>query len=123
MEQKHQYSQAAEQLLRAIELGGHSALFDSNLAHLYALSGRRVDALQILKDLQTHYDRNPAAYPSIALVYVGPGDATAAIDWLEKADSARVNPSILLRPAYDPIRADPRFQSLLSRMGLEAGRK
>jgi hypothetical protein len=38
--------------------------------------------------------------------------------WLEKAFQARFNPSILLRPAFDPIRADPRFRDLKARIGL-----
>ncbi|HEX4375701.1 MAG TPA: winged helix-turn-helix domain-containing protein [Steroidobacteraceae bacterium] len=123
LEQKHQYPQATQEFLRAIELGGHSAVFDSNLAHLYSQSGRKSDALRILNDLQTQHASHPTAYAGIALIYVGLGDNSAAIDWLEKAYDARFNPSILLRPAFDPLRSDPRFQSLLSRMGLDAGRK
>jgi len=32
--------------------------------------------------------------------------------WLDKAYQARFNPSILLRPAFDPLRSDARFQDL-----------
>jgi hypothetical protein len=38
--------------------------------------------------------------------------------WLEKAYDERVNPSILVRPAFDPLRSDPRFQNLVHRIGL-----
>jgi len=41
-----------------------------------------------------------------------------AMIWLEKAYQARFNPSILLRPAFNPIRSDTRFQDLLHRIGL-----
>ncbi len=123
LEQKHQYDEAVRRFQRAIELGGHSALFDSNLAHVYAVSGRRDDAMRILRDLETQHAENPAAYANIALVYVGLRDADSAFAWLERAYRARANPSILLRPGFDPIRADQRFQSLLERMGLAPGKK
>jgi tetratricopeptide (TPR) repeat protein len=121
--QKHQYDEAIEHLRRAIEIGGHTALFDAHLAHGYALSGRRQDALGMLRDLEAQHADDPAAYPHVALVYVGLGDASSAFAWLEKAYAARANPSILLRPGFDPIRQDPRFRSLLGRMGLDPGKK
>jgi hypothetical protein len=38
--------------------------------------------------------------------------------WLNKAHQARFNPSIPVRPAFDSLRSDPRFQDLLRRIGL-----
>jgi hypothetical protein len=40
------------------------------------------------------------------------------MDWLEKAYGERFNPSVLMRPCFDPLRSDPRFQDLLRRIGL-----
>jgi TolB-like protein/DNA-binding winged helix-turn-helix (wHTH) protein/Flp pilus assembly protein TadD len=118
LQQKNQHDQAIAHLRRAIELGGHSAAFDSNLAYAYATSGRKDEALRILENLQARHDKDPTADANIALVYSGLGDNDSTISWLEKAYEARVNPSILLRPAFDPVRSDARFQALLRRMGL-----
>ena len=118
LQQKNQQDQAIAHLRRAIELGGHSAAFDSNLAYAYATSGRKDEALRVLDSLQTRHDKDPTADANIALVYTGLGDNDSAIAWLERAYEARVNPSILLRPAFDPVRSDARFQALLRRMGL-----
>src|SRR5262249_43215999 len=116
LEQKHLHSQAIAQFQRAIELSGHSAAFDSNLAHAYAVAGQKEQARRILQDLEARHAQYPAAYANIALAYVGLGDPQTAMAWLEKAYAARVNPSILLRPAFDPLRSDARFQALLKRI-------
>jgi hypothetical protein len=52
------------------------------------------------------------------LIYVGLGDHDEAINRLNKAYKARFKASIVLRPAFDPLRSDPQFQALLRRMGL-----
>jgi TolB-like protein/DNA-binding winged helix-turn-helix (wHTH) protein/Tfp pilus assembly protein PilF len=116
LEQKALHAQAIAHYQRAIELGGHSAAFDSNLAHAYAVSGRKDEARRIVQQLEWREDQYPAAYANIALAYVGLGDADSAMTWLDKAYAAHVNPSILLRPGFDPLRTDPRFQSLLERI-------
>ena len=53
-----------------------------------------------------------------ALDYVGLGDNDRAMTWLTTGYQARFNPSILMRPGFDPLRSDPRFLDLLHRIGL-----
>jgi tetratricopeptide (TPR) repeat protein len=117
-EQKHMHDQALTEFQKAIEISGHSGVFDSSLAYVYAVLGRKVDALKIAKDLEAQHDQNPSAEANIALIYVGLGDQNQAMIWLNKGYEARFNPSILLRPAFDPLRTDARFKELLRRMGL-----
>jgi TolB-like protein/Flp pilus assembly protein TadD len=116
--QKHAYDQAIAEFQRAIELSGHSGAFDSNLAYAYVLSGRTEEAMKIAKGLEAQHDRNPSAHANIALIYVGLGDRDQAMLWLNKAYEARFNPSILLRPGFDNLRSDARFQELVRRIGL-----
>jgi tetratricopeptide (TPR) repeat protein len=113
-EQKHMHDEAIAEFQR----GGHSAAFDSNLAYVYAASGRKEEATRILKDLETRKDQNPSADANIALIYVGLGERDQAMSSLNKAYEARFNPSILLRPAFDALRHDTRFHDLLRRIGL-----
>jgi TolB-like protein/DNA-binding winged helix-turn-helix (wHTH) protein/Flp pilus assembly protein TadD len=114
--QQHQFDDAIAEFRIAIERAGHSAAFDSNLAYAYAISGRKAEALNILAQLQAQH--KPAIAANIALIYVGLGDAGEAMHWLDEAYGARFNPSLLMRPAWDPLRPDPRFKDLLGRLGL-----
>jgi TolB-like protein/DNA-binding winged helix-turn-helix (wHTH) protein/Flp pilus assembly protein TadD len=117
--QKHLHNEAITEFQRAIELSGHSGAFDSNLAYVYAVSGQKVKAENIIKDLEARPDKNPSIYANIALVYVGLGDDNQAMVWLNKAYEAQFNPSILLRPGFDPLRSDARFVDLRRRLGLQ----
>jgi tetratricopeptide (TPR) repeat protein len=116
--QKQMYNEAIAEFQRAIELAGDNAAFDSNLAYVYAVSGRRDDALKMAQDLETRASASSAADSNIALIYVGLVDNDKAMIWLNKAYQARFNPSILLRPAFDPLRSDAQFQDLRRRIGL-----
>jgi hypothetical protein len=74
--------------------------------------------MKIVKSLESRHSEGSSTDASIALIYVGLGDNDRAMIWLNKAYQARFNPSILMRPGFDPLRADPQFQDLLRRIGL-----
>ena len=112
------HNEAIEEFQRAIQLSGDNEIFNANLAYAYADSGRREKALKIVQDLQDRASQHSSADANIALIYLGLGDGDQAMIWLDKAYRARFNPSILLRPAFDPLRSDARFQDLLRRIGL-----
>jgi adenylate cyclase len=56
-----------------------------------------------------------------AILYAQLGEKTKALDYLERAFQERSlsMTEIAIEPAFDPIRNDPRFQTLLRRVGLE----
>jgi tetratricopeptide (TPR) repeat protein len=116
--QKDMYREGIPELQKAIDLSGGNKTFRSNLAYAYARSGKRNEALEILNDLKTRPDNGFSNASEIALIYVGLEDKDQAMIWLEKSYKERFNPSLLMRPCFDPLRSDPRFQSLLNRMGL-----
>jgi TolB-like protein/DNA-binding winged helix-turn-helix (wHTH) protein/Tfp pilus assembly protein PilF len=116
--QKHSYPEAIAELQKAVELSPGSTAFAANLAYAYAASGKRDEASKILNDLM---NRSPQAFsnaPEIAMVYVGLDDKEQALVWIEKAYKERFSPWVLMRPCFDPLRPDPRFQDLLHRVGL-----
>ena len=116
--QKQMHDAAIVAFRRAIDLGGQGVAFASDLAYALAASGRTTEALTIARDLQVQHKRNPSADANIALIYVGLGDNDQAMSWLRRAYRARFHPAILLRPAWDALRPDKRFQRLLRRIGL-----
>ena len=119
------YNEAIEEFKRAIQLSGDNEIFKANLAYAYAVSGKQEEALKMVNDLEEGQSQHSSTDANIALIYVGLGDKDQAMVWLDKAYQARFNPSILLRPAWDPLRSDARFQDLLRRIGLPqvAGRE
>ena len=118
LEQKQKHDEAIAEFRRAIELSNRNTTFESNLANAYAVAGRKEEAMKIVKDLESRQSQGSSTDASIALIYVGLGDNDRAMIWLNRAYQARFNPSILMRPVFDPLRSDPRFQDLRHRIGL-----
>jgi TolB-like protein/Tfp pilus assembly protein PilF len=117
--QQHKYNEGIAELQKAIELSPRGSASISNLAYAYAVSGKRGEALKILNDLQNRSHDAFSNAPEVAMVYVGLGDKDQAMAWLERAYAERFNPGVLIRPCFDPLRSDPRFQDLLHRVGLK----
>jgi len=57
---------------------------------------------------------------NIAVIYAQLGDKTQAIAWLEQAYKQRDSKLtyIKIEPAFDQVRSDPQFQTILQRVGL-----
>ena len=116
--QKQMHAEAIEELQKAIQLSGGSPTCTANLARAYAASGKRNEAFQLLNELKRHASPNYSPASEIAGIYAALGDKDQAMNWLEKGYEERFNPGVLLRPNFDPLRSDPRFQDLLRRIGL-----
>jgi TolB-like protein/DNA-binding winged helix-turn-helix (wHTH) protein/Flp pilus assembly protein TadD len=117
--QKRKYNEGIAELQKAIALSGGNKTFRSTLAYAYARSGRKDEALEILNDLKNRSSNGFFNAAEIALIYVGLADLDQAMNWLETSYKERFNPSLVMRPCFDPLRSDPRFQALLGRIGLK----
>jgi len=116
--EKHMFEEAIAELQKAIQLSGGSPTCIANLARAYTASGRKAEAEGLLNDLKK---RSTPGYPhasEIAMIYAALGDKDQAMTWLEKGYEERFNPGVLLRPGFDPLRSDSRFQDLVRRIGL-----
>jgi TolB-like protein/DNA-binding winged helix-turn-helix (wHTH) protein/Flp pilus assembly protein TadD len=116
--QQHMYEQAVVELQKAVQLSAGSPTCIANLARAYALSGRRSEALKLLNGLKTSSTPGFSHASEIAAIYVSFGEKDEAMNWLEKGYTERFNPGVLIRPGFDPLRSDPRFQNLVHRTGL-----
>jgi tetratricopeptide (TPR) repeat protein len=116
--QKQMYDEAVAELKTAVQLSAGSPAFIANLARAYVASGKRNEAVKLLGDLKKRSNPGYSNASEIAVIYVSLGDTDQAMNWLEKGYDERFNPGVLLRPGFDPLRSDPRFQSLVHRIGL-----
>jgi Tfp pilus assembly protein PilF len=116
--QKHMNDEAIAELQKAAQLSGGSSTVLANLARAYAASGKRSEAIKLLGDLKKRSNPIYSHGSEIAVVYAALGDTDQAMNWLEKGYEERFNPGVLLRPGFDPLRSDPRFEDLMRRIGL-----
>ena len=118
--QRGRFTEAIAALEQSIRIGGSSANHLAILAYVHGLAGRADEARRLL--LQIH-ERAAAGHASPiweALAHLGLGERDAAFESLERAFSERDGSLVLVAasPEFDPLRSDPRFRSLLERMGL-----
>jgi TolB-like protein/DNA-binding winged helix-turn-helix (wHTH) protein/Flp pilus assembly protein TadD len=116
--EKHLFVEAIAELQKAVQLSGGSPTSLTNLARAYAASNRQAEAIELLNDLKRRSASGYSNASEVAMIYAALGDKDQAMTWLEKGYEERFNPSVLLRPGFDPIRSDSRFQNLVRRIGL-----
>jgi len=116
--QKQMHDEAIAELQKAVQLSAGSPTCIANLARVYAASGKRSEAAKLLSDLKKRSNPGYSHASEIAVIYAALGDKNQAMTWLEKGYEERFNPGVLLRPGFDPLRSDPRFQDLVRRIGL-----
>jgi TolB-like protein/DNA-binding winged helix-turn-helix (wHTH) protein/Tfp pilus assembly protein PilF len=117
-EQQGQFNLAIEELQKALELAHSSPLTLSALAHAEALSGNHATANKLLSQLEALSKKQYVSPYYIAIVYLGLGKNDVAMNWLEKAYTDRSNGLVFMKvePELDPVRTNPRFVTLQTRL-------
>ncbi|HVS83978.1 MAG TPA: tetratricopeptide repeat protein [Pyrinomonadaceae bacterium] len=118
--QKAQYEEAITELQKAATLTGGSQHIRGDLGRIYAEMGRRDEARKLLDELMEQAKEHYVSAANIAKIYVGLGESERVFEYLEKACEERSVklPWFIIDPALDNLRADPRFQDILRRVGL-----
>jgi adenylate cyclase len=119
--QKGMFKEAIEQVEEAVKLSHETTVSLATLAQAYAAAGQMADSKKLLDRLLT---RGAGQYvPSywIALVYTSMGDKDEAMRYLERAFLERSSWLVWAKvePRFDSLRTDPRFKSLLTRIGFK----
>ncbi len=120
MKQQGRYDEAIEEFKRAVTLSPNDYDNLSGLAHAYALSGRRREAEDILRQLtELSKQRYVSAY-DFALIYAALGRKDRALECLERAadEKAWLITHLKVEPRFDVLHSEQRFDELLRRVGL-----
>lgn len=118
-EQEGMYAEAIEALEEAVKRSKESPVTIWVLAHAYAVGGRTAEANRLLENLVERARQKYFPPYEIGMVYLGLGQKDRAFEWFEKAFEERSGwmAYLMVDPRLDPVRADPRFASLLRRVG------
>ena len=112
------FEEAIAELREAVTLSRRSPEIVAGLGYAYARAHQKREAEGILEEMKLLSKRRYVSPSLLAQVYAGLDNKDQAITWLEKGYEERSTWLAYLKvdPIFDPLRSDPRFQSLLRRM-------
>ena len=118
LELKGATGEAIAEYHKAFELSDDPMML-AMLAHAEASIGKQNQARQILSQLTEEAKARYVPAYAFAVIYLALGEKDHALDWLEQAardhDGFYTN-LIKVEPFLDPLRGDPRFETLVSRI-------
>jgi len=90
------------------------------IGRAFALMGEVEKAREILEDLIKEAEKSYVSPDGIAALWIALGDTEQGFEWLERSVDEQDDwlPMFSASPVFDSVRNDPRFVSLMSRIGL-----
>jgi eukaryotic-like serine/threonine-protein kinase len=106
--------------VQAYAVSGENQVVASGLGWVYALAGKRNDAVRILEAFNHLPSQTYVDFYQVGAIYAGLGDKDRAFESLEKGYAERSGGMAYIKadPFWDNVRSDPRYADLLRRMGL-----
>lgn len=107
-------------LRKMIERDPDDPYLDMDLAYIYAVTGRREEALKLVEKLKKVPEDQRVRGQLLALVFIGLRDLDSALDWIAYGFSKKEFFISWIRtaPFFEPVRKDQRFRELLKSVGL-----
>ena len=117
-EEQGRFDEAARSIENFRQLS-QDPLADMALGHVYAVAGRKAEALKVASALEEKVRQNHVSSFLPAVVYAGLNDKDKAFYWLERAYQERSNWFLLIKVGrrMKNLHGDPRFDDLLKRIG------
>jgi tetratricopeptide (TPR) repeat protein len=99
---------------------GRGSEYLAGLGYLYAVAGRRAEALTTLAELQRLAQQQYVPPYHYAWIYTGLGDKDKAIALLQQVYAEHTQHVVDFKtvPMFDSLRSDERFQELVQKVGL-----
>jgi len=118
--EKNLIDKGIAELEQSVLLTNRSPECVAMLGYAYAVAGNRPRAAELVGELKMRSIDRYVSPVQLAWIHLGLGDHDQAFAQLEEAYHRRAADLIWLRvrPVFDPIRSDPRFESLCKRLGL-----
>ena len=116
--QKGMFQEGVGELETAVKAAGHNGRHD--LAYAYTKAGKPEEARKILSEMLDEQKKNEGSLSMIAGIYSCLGEKEKALGMLEKAveEHSPYAMAIGVDFIFDNIRDEPRFQALLSKIGI-----
>ena len=119
LEQQQKYQEAIAELEKARQID-ETPIILALLCHVYAVTGKTNDAHRIINQLNALSKQAYVDPYFLAEIHTALGERDQAFQELEKAYEQRSSWLVWLKvePKFDSLRDDPRYTSLLKRIGL-----
>jgi tetratricopeptide (TPR) repeat protein len=119
-QQRGDFDEATAAFQRALQLSPQSPRMRTALGRVYALSGKRDQALEILAELETLAKMRYVSPFEFASLHFALDQKAEGFEWLKKAFQDRCFELVAIKvdPQFDQIKDEPAFISLANQLGL-----